>query len=236
VKKLAFAAFVLASVGATPVGAQDVAMLVVPNAHYTLGAFGYDPPLLEGWRAVGGGPTSLNLVYAERINDEQINSRLHVQVETFPIPDPKMVTDGASLADLGRRQQIKARGDAVVAFSDVTRVPGKNEIYQYEIVSKVGEAKLHEVFFTTLAPDRSAYAVAMAATQEEDYASQPYWSQFYGSLASFKPVAAEETAKDAGDAKQQATGAARAVGDQKGDHGGDAKADHGGDDGSKSGP
>lgn len=219
-KKLVFLAAVLAAVWSTPVRAQDVAMLVVPNAHYTLGAFGYDPPLLEGWRTVGGGPTSLNLVYAERVNEDQINSRLHVQVESFPIPDPKMVTDGPSLADLGRRQQIKARGDTVVAFSDVTRVPGENEIYQYEIVSKAGEEKLHEIFFTTLAPDKSAYAVAMAATQEEDYATQPYWSQFYGSLASFKPTASEETAKDADGAKTQAADAAHGVADEKVDQGG----------------
>ncbi len=186
---------------------QSPLMLLPLAASYQLGGFYYEAPLLDGWRQVGLGPESLELVYAEQVPPDSINTRCYVTIRAFPVSDPGLVSDAESLAQVSLRQQLEKRRDRLIGYSPVRRVPGEADIYAFSIISKNTlassgqdqEKQLTEVFWVNLAADKSEYLVLHLSSQEADVPTQIYFDHLYGSLASLRHSSSRQ-APGAGDA------------------------------------
>ncbi len=192
---------VLSWVGGTA-QAQGLTQLDPVAPKYTLGSWAYEAPQFDGWRQLASSTRTLDLVYAERVDDERINTRIAVTLGAFDIPEEARPTaDPALLAELSRRQQIKAREGQDLLFSAVEPVPGDNGLQTFSLVTRDGEGNnaLHESFYVALAADRSEYLVVQMATQEMDFAGQGYFQQFFASLASLRSSIAQAAPEGASD-------------------------------------
>lgn len=168
----------------TPAQAQGVSVYGPIQPLYKLGDFDYRAPTVDGWRQVTSSPNGFVLVYAEHVPPEQINTRVQVEAEAFSIPDPNVVRDLLWLTEQGQAQQVKERGDKLVAFSKIAPVAASDKVLSYALVTRVGQEDLQEVFYVTLAPDKTSYLVAKLTTKEPDYREQVYFGQFEASLES----------------------------------------------------
>ncbi|HET9061821.1 MAG TPA: hypothetical protein VFO62_00900 [Candidatus Binatia bacterium] len=169
--------------GATAL-AQGVSIYAPVQPLYKIGAFDYRAPTVDGWRQVTSSESGFVLVYAEHVPPDQINTRLQVEAESFAVPDPKMVPGLVWLTEQGQAQQVKERGEKLVAFSKIAPIGANDKVLSYALVTRIGEEELHEIFYVTLAPDKTSYLVAKMTTKEPDYRQQVYLSQFEASLAS----------------------------------------------------
>ena len=165
-------------------GAQNVSIYAPIQPLYKLGDFDYRAPSADGWRQVTSSASSFVLVYAETVPPDQINTRIQVEAEAFAVPDTEVVQSLEWLTEQGQAQQVKERGDKLIAFSKIAPVAANDKVLSYALVTRVGNEDLHEVFYTTLAPDKTSYLVAKMTTKEPDHRQQIYFGQFEASLAS----------------------------------------------------
>jgi hypothetical protein len=164
--------------------AQGVSVYAPVQPLYKLGDFDYRAPTADGWRQVTSSASGFVLVYAEEVPPDQINTRIQVEAEAFAVPDPKAIQDLMWLTEQGQAQQVKERGDKLIAFSKIAPVSTNDKVLSYALVTRIGEEDLQESFFVTLAPDKTSYLVAKLTTKEPDYRQQIYFGQFEASLAS----------------------------------------------------
>lgn len=164
--------------------AQEVSVYGPVQPLYKIGDFHYRAPDKDGWRQVTSSESSFVLVYAEHVPPDQINTRIQVEAEAFSVPDPNMIRDLTWLTEQGQAQQIKERGDKLIAFSKILSVGSNAKVMSYALVTRIGTEDLQEVFYVTLAPDKSSYLVAKMTTKEPDYREQVYFGQLEESLAS----------------------------------------------------
>ena len=168
-------------------GQEGVLMMTAPLAEYRVGSFTYSPPSGEGWRQLPmEGGDAVRFVFAERADEGAINMRMELLVQSFPIADAATVNDVASLAELGRSQQVAYHKDQTLKASQVAEVPGTGGIVAYTLNLKVGDMEVSQRFFVALAPDKSQYWVGRVASQEKNFATTPFYAEFYGSLASLE--------------------------------------------------
>ncbi|MFP6625875.1 MAG: hypothetical protein VCA74_02280 [Deltaproteobacteria bacterium] len=190
-RHLALAALVavscLPAVAVPAFGQEGVLMMTAPLAEYSLGGFTYSPPSGEGWRQLPmEGADAVRFVFAERVGEGSINMRMELLVQSFPITDAATVNDVASLAEKSRSQQVAYHKDQALKASQVAEVPGTGGIVAYTLSLKVDDMEVSQRFFVALAPDKSQYWVGRVASQEKNFASTPFYAEFYGSLASLK--------------------------------------------------
>lgn len=173
-------------------GAEAVSVYGPVQPEYTLGAFTYKAPTTDGWRQVTSVGSHLVLVYAESVEGGQINTRAQIDVEAFSADPAQLVGDVLWLTEQSQAQQVKERGDKLVAFSRIGAVDSKPNMMSYALVTRIGESDdMYETFYVVLANDKTAYLVAKLATKEAEYRSTPYFSQFESSLASIAAGDAE---------------------------------------------
>ena len=164
--------------------AEGVSIYAPVQPQYKLGDFDYRAPSADGWRQVTSAPDSFVLVYAESVTAEQVNTRVQVEAQAFAVPDPKIVQDVMWLTEQGQSQQVKERGDQLVAFSKIAAVASNEKVMSYSLVTHIGDQDMYEIFYTIVAPDKTSYLVAKLTTKEPDHREQIYFSQFEASLAS----------------------------------------------------
>ena len=170
--------------------AQETMVLTAPPEEYRSGGFAYRPPTGPGWRRLAAAGNGLRLVFAERAGEGAINMRCEFIAEAHPIPDPALVEGAAALAELGRSQQLRERGESLASATPVIALAGGSGFQTYTLVSKLGETEVYESFFVALAPDKSEYWIAKATSKEKDHQRTSYWSDLFGSLASLRFVVA----------------------------------------------
>lgn len=163
---------------------------------YRLGNFQYVPPAGDGWRQLESGERFVRLVYAEDLQDGQINTRVEFAAESYDIPDPSLVTNGVALTFTSMEQRRKEREAALVAFSNVAPVAGTDGLYSYSLVSKMLGEDYVEVFYVMLAPDKSSYFAGKLATKDVKYDEAPYWAAFAASLGSIAYLGGEKPGAD----------------------------------------
>jgi len=187
---LPVAALVFAVSAQTAALGEELAVFAPMASSYRIGGFTFTPPSGDGWRQVTSSTDTFRIVYAEKLGESAINTRVEVVAQALPIPDPALVTDVVALAQESQKQQAAERGERLVAFSRVAPLPGTEGMQSYSLVTQLGEQELHEIFFVSLASDKSEYFVAKVATQEADYVKAPYFDPLRESMASLKYVAA----------------------------------------------
>lgn len=163
---------------------------------YQLGDFDYEGPAVAGWRQVTSAESMFILVYAEEVDGGQINTRAQVNAESYVIADG--AADGRDtlwLTEQGQAQQVKERGDKLVAFSKITPIESNPSVMSYSLVTKIDGVDMFETFYVALAPDKTSYIVAKITTKDTDFRTQPYFSQLEASLKSLRhaPRTAEPT-------------------------------------------
>ncbi len=166
--------------------AGGLAVFAPMAAKYTIGGFSYVPPNGDGWRQVTSSADTFRIVYAERLGDDSLNTRVDVVAEAFNIPDPTLVTDVVSLAQKSQAQQAAERGKSLIAFSRVAPVTEASGVYSYSFRTQIGDTELQEIFFVVLANDKSEYFVAKVTTKEAEYTQAPYFAPLKASLANLK--------------------------------------------------
>jgi hypothetical protein len=164
--------------------AQPVSIYGTVQPLYKIGDFDYRAPTVDGWRQVTSSESGFVLVYAEHVPPDQINTRVQVEAESFAVPDPTVVRDLLWLTEQGQAQQVKERGEKLIAFSKIVPVGANDKVMSYALVTRIGEEDLQEIFYVTLAPNKTSYLVAKMTTKEPDYRQQIYFGQFEASLAS----------------------------------------------------
>jgi hypothetical protein len=178
---------------APEVRAQEITLLAPMAEEYQLGGFRYLPPPGDGWRQVGTSSDAFRIVYAEQLDEQRINTRLEVVAQTFEIPDPDMVSDALTLTRISQAQQVKERGDTLVAFSGIEKVGESPPVYLFTLVTKVMDSDVFETFAVSLAPDKSAYLVVKLSTREKEFKEAPYYQPFLASLDTLEfPSAASD--------------------------------------------
>lgn len=181
-------AFLLTSLSIVVLGAtafaQSVSIYGTVQPLYKIGGFDYRAPTVDGWRQVTSSESGFVLVYAEHVPPDQINTRVQVEAESFAVPDPTVVRDLLWLTEQGQAQQVKERGEKLIAFSKIVPVGANDKVLSYALVTRIGQEDLHEIFYVTLAPNKTSYLVAKMTTKEPDYRQQIYFGQFEASLAS----------------------------------------------------
>jgi len=175
---------------ASPAGAQQVTMLSPLASEYVIGGFRFTPPGGDGWRQLGQSKDVFRLVYADQLPDDKIDMRADVVAQAFEIPDPAQASSALALARLSQSQQIKERGDALVAFSKIEKVADDPEVDLFTLVSKSGTVDAFETYAVTLAPDKSSYLVARLTTREKDFRDAPYYKGFLEALGKLQFEAA----------------------------------------------
>lgn len=189
---LAFLSVLLVATTAAAQGGVSVYAPLAPK--YQLGDFDYEGPTVAGWRQVTSAENMFILVYAEEIDGGQINTRAQVNAESYKIPDG--AADGRDtlwLTEQGQAQQVKERGDKLVAFSKITPIESNPSVMSYSLVTKIDGVDMFETFYVALAPDKTSYIVGKLTTKDIDFRTQPYFSQLEASLKSLRhaPRAAE---------------------------------------------
>jgi hypothetical protein len=167
--------------------AQGVSIYAPLAERYQIGEFTYEAPKADGWRQVTSGDTSFVLVYAETVDTEKINTRAQVNAEAFAIPAGAAEGhDTLWLTEQGQAQQVKERGDKLVAFSKITPLGSNADVMSYSLVTKDSGVELYETFYVMLAPNKTSYIVAKITTKDTDFRNQPYFGQVEASLASLR--------------------------------------------------
>lgn len=181
-------AFVAMMPGATA-HAQGTAQLDPVAKTYTLGRFKYEAPQFDGWRQIANAPDTLQLVYAEQMEGNQINTRCHVVLEVYDLPAESRPPGVAELAEAGRKQLGAKVKDQMVAASLTAPVPGVENVSTYRFLlhgpPEMG-SDYYQVYYVALAPDKSQYVVMQVNTKDTDYENQMYFQQFYATLARLK--------------------------------------------------
>ena len=178
---------VVVSLCAGAVAEGDVSMYAPVAPKYQLGDFAYKAPNSDGWRQVTTAENMFILVYAEQMAEEQINTRAQVNAEAHRIPDG--AADGRDtlwLTEQGQAQQVKERGENLVAFSKITPVGSNADVLSYSLVTKSGGGDMFETFYVMMAPTKMSYLVVKVTTKDIDFRTQPYFSQLEASLASLQ--------------------------------------------------
>jgi hypothetical protein len=167
--------------------AQAVSMYAPLAPKYQIGDFEYQGPKVDGWRQVTTGESSFILVYAETVDQDKINTRAQLNAEAFAIPEGLALNhDTMWLTEQGQAQQVKERGDNLVAFSKIAPVESNPAVMTYSLVSKQAGVELYETFYVMLAPNKTSYIVAKVTTKDTDFRTQPYFGQVEASLASLR--------------------------------------------------
>ncbi len=201
---LCTAAIVLAA--ATSSGsalAEDMAQLDPLAKSYTLGRFHYEGPDADGWRQVANATDSLQLVYAEQLEENKINNRCYIVMEVHDLPAEAGSPAASDLAERGRRQRTEGVKEQLAALSPIAAVPGVDNTYTYRFLlhgpPELG-ADYYEVYYVMLAADKSQYVIMQVNTRDLDYENQLYFQQFYATLAKLKYQASvvADAAKSAG--------------------------------------
>lgn len=178
---------VLVLFGVADASAQGVSIYAPLSPRYQIGEFSYEGPKTDGWRQVTSGETSFILVYAETIDEEKINTRAQVNAEAFAIPAGAAQShDTLWLTEQGQAQQVKERGDKLVAFSKIAPIESNKDVLSYSLVTKDGGVELYETFYVMLAPTKASYLVAKITTKDTDFRTQPYFGQIEASFASLR--------------------------------------------------
>ena len=165
--------------------AQGVSMYAPIAPRYQLGDFGYKAPTADGWRQVTTAENMFILVYAEQMDGGQINTRAQINAEAYAIPDGAATgRDTLWLTEQGQAQQVKERGENLVAFSKITTVSANADVLSYSLVTKSQGVDIFETFYVMLAPPKTSYLVVKVTTKDIDFRTQPYFSQLEASLAS----------------------------------------------------
>ena len=188
--------------------AQGISTLTQMPAQYSLEGFEYVPPQGEGWREITSSPSDLHIVYAERVDENAINTRLEFRAHASKVPDGATAPEPFALTMASFQQRKGERGDAVVASSNIEVLADTAGVYTYTLVTRLGDKDVFEVFYVLVAPDRTSYLAAKMLTQDTDYDSQPYFAPFLASLKTWKPPAA---AQDASPSNPQADDASKAT-------------------------
>jgi hypothetical protein len=168
----------------TTAAAQGVSVYAPVMPQYQFGEFEYTPPKEDGWRQVASSQSGFILVYAEQVPPDQINTRVQIEAEAFAVPDPRVIQGLMWLTEQGQAQQVKERGEKLIAFSKIRPLASSKNVLSYALVTRTGGEDVQEVFYVALAPDKTSYLVVKMTTKEPDYRQQAYFSQFEGSLAS----------------------------------------------------
>ncbi len=198
----------------SPAAAEGGVSVYAPLApKYQLGEFAYEGPTLDGWRQVTSADNMFILVYAEEIDGGQINTRAQVNAESYKIIDG--AADGRDtfwLTEQGQAQQVKERGETLVAFSKITPIEANPSVMSYSLVTKVEGVDMFETFYVALAPDKRSYIVAKVTTKDLDFRTQPYFSQLEASLKSLRhaPPTVESTPPPSAELPSSAGSAATA--------------------------
>lgn len=195
VKSFLLASLSIVALGATAF-AQPVSIYGTVQPLYKIGDFDYRAPTVDGWRQVTSSESGFVLVYAEHVPPDQINTRVQVEAESFAVPDPAVVRDLLWLTEQGQAQQVKERGEKLIAFSKIVPVGANDKVLSYALVTRIGEEDLQEIFYVTLAPNKTSYLVAKMTTKEPDYRQQIYFGQFEASLASLAHNAASPSGSE----------------------------------------
>ena len=206
-KRLAVSLVVL--LAATPGVAQDVSTLNPLARSYGILGFSYQPPKGEGWREVGSGPDYVQLVYAEQIGADTINTRLAFEAHAFLIPDPTKAPDPLVLAQLSMSQRIQEFKDAqpapkdgdqnakdasspLVAMSKIEPVQAGVPLYEYTLVVKVDEKERFINYFVALSPDKTQYFAAKLETEDGKFRDESYYAPLHASMETLAFAAADK--------------------------------------------
>ena len=178
----------LVVLGAGPAAAQGGVSVYAPVApKYQLGDFDYVAPSTDGWRQVTSEASMFILVYAEVLDSGQLNTRAQVNAEAHAVPASAAEgRDTLWLTEQGQAQQVKERGDKLVAFSKIAPLEANPAVMTYSLVTKIGDEEMFETFYVILAPDKKSYLVAKLTTKDVDFRTQSYFSQLESSLASLR--------------------------------------------------
>jgi len=167
--------------------AEGVSIYAPLAPRYQIGEFEYQGPTMDGWRQITSAENSFIIVYAETMGDEKINTRAQVNAEAFAIPGGVAAgRDTLWLTEQGQAQQIKERGENLVAFSKIAPIESNPAVMSYSLVTKAGGEDTFETFYVMLAPDKASYIVARITTKDIDFRTQPYFTQVEASLASLR--------------------------------------------------
>jgi len=195
---------------AVPAVAQEMMQLNAPMAEYKLGHFKYQAPQVDGWRQIANIQDTLSLVYIEqKPEDQKLDTRFGVAMESHAIPPGTVVEGAAALAELSRRQMVEARKADLVGMSAIQPIASIENLYTYRLLvhSPIkGDPDVYEVYYVIMSPDKKEYIVVQCMTKSQDYESQLYFQQFYGTLASLKYVPAVDGASAAGSDTKPGTG------------------------------
>jgi hypothetical protein len=189
----------LALVVAAPAWPQAVSVLNPLARQYEFKSFVFTPPSTDGWREMASAPDAARLVYAERIDEEAINTRADFTAQSFDIDDPSQAPDPFTLARISLAQRVEEKGEALVALSQVQPVQGELGVHEYALVIKVGEDDIFEHYFVALAPDKSEYLAAKLITKDSTYREEPYFRPLYEAVGSMKFKGATSAASGAND-------------------------------------
>jgi hypothetical protein len=127
------------------------------------------------------------LVYAEEVDGGQVNTRAQLNAEAYEIPGG--AADGHDtlwLTEQGQAQQVKERGENLVAFSKIAPLASNSGVMSYSLVTKTSGVDMFETFYVMLAPNKASYVVAKILTKDTDFRTQPYFAQLEESLGSLK--------------------------------------------------
>ena len=194
-----FALSLAVLLAATYAAAQDVSTLNPIARSYGILGFGYPAPKGDGWREIGSGPDYVQLIYAEQLGPDTINTRLAFEAHAFLIPDPSKAPDASVLAQLSMSQRMQEFKDAqqeLVAMSKIEPVQADVPMFQYTLVVKFDEKDRFVNYFVAMAADKSQYFAAKLETQENDFRDQPYYAPLLESLTALKFVAADKPKSD----------------------------------------
>jgi len=186
---LCVAAMSAGGLSAVPVFAQEMMELTVPASEYTLGRFKYKAPSADGWRQMANVQNSLSLVYAEQKGPESIETLFGAVLESHDVPPENKIESAAALAELSRTQMAEKRKPELVGISAIEAVPSIDNLSTYRLLVHSplqGQPDVYEVYYVGMAPDGTQYIVIQCITKTDDYGTQLYFQQFYGSLASLK--------------------------------------------------
>jgi len=186
-KRLAISLVLL--LAATQAAAQDYTALTPLVRTYSLLGFSFQSPKGDGWREVGSAPDAVQLVYAEQLTPDTINTRLAFEGHAFVILDQSKAPDAATLAQLSMSQRLREAKDAgqeLVAMSKIAPVQADVPVFEYTIVLKLDQKDRFLNYFVAMAPDKTQYFAAKLETEDLNFRDQPYYAPLRESIGTLK--------------------------------------------------
>jgi len=161
-------------------------MLNPMQPRYALLGFVFAPPKVDGWRELASQPDAVRIVYAEQIENSQINTRADVTIQVFPIDEPAKVPDAATLTRLSMNQRVEEKknetGTEILAMSYPQALVGDVPTFEYQLNLKIAGEEVFEDYFVALAPDKSQYLAAKLVTKDKDFRELPYFKPLQDSM------------------------------------------------------